>query len=219
MKLSEQLYSSVKELWDGYYCHPFVAGIGDGTLPMEKFRFYMLQDYLYLYDYAKVFALGVVKARDHSLMRFFSEQVNATLHGEMNIHHTYMERLGITEDEVSHAQMSLANKSYTKYMLEVGYSEGVLELLVSILSCAWSYQKIGEVLSKIPGAMEHEFYGEWIQGYASTDYQKATQEILDMVDQLGAEASTQTVEHLIEIFISCSRYEMMFWDMSYNMEA
>ena len=163
MKLTEILYEDVKEIWDDYLKHPFVSGIGDGSLSLERFRFYMLQDYLYLYDYARVYALGIVKSREPEMMQFFSQLVNDTLNGEMDIHRGYMARLGITPEEVANVKPSIMNTSYTHYMLEVGHNEGILELLVSILSCSWSYQMIGEALNQIPGAADHPFYGDWIK--------------------------------------------------------
>lgn len=123
MKLTEILYEDVKEIWDGYLKHPFVSGIGDGSLSLERFRFYMLQDYLYLYDYARVYALGIVKSREPEMMQFFSQLVNDTLNGEMDIHRGYMARLGITPEEVANVKPSIMNTSYTHYMLEVGHNE------------------------------------------------------------------------------------------------
>ena len=99
-KLSQRLHACVQDIWPRYLTHPFVTQMADGTLPTEKFRYYMLQDYLYLFDYARVFAVGVVKARDPELMRTFSGNVDAILNGEMNIHRAYMKRLGITEEQV-----------------------------------------------------------------------------------------------------------------------
>ena len=107
MKLTEILYEDVKEIWDGYLKHPFVSGIGDGSLSLERFRFYMLQDYLYLYDYARVYALGIVKSREPEMMQFFSQLVNDTLNGEMDIHRGYMARLGITPEEVANVKPSI----------------------------------------------------------------------------------------------------------------
>ena len=219
MQLTDLLYEDVKDIWDGYLKHPFVTGIGDGTLSIDRFRYFMLQDYLYLYDYARVFALGVVKAKDHALMRKFSQLVHNVLNGEMTIHQSYMARLGITEEEVQAARPSLANTSYTHYMLEIGFNEDVLALLVSILSCSWSYQIIGETLNKIPGAAGHPFYGEWIQGYASREYAKDNQVLLDLVNELGKNCTEEEIVHLKTIFRNCSRYEAMFWDMSYKKEC
>ena len=101
MTTSQRLYQAARPIWEACLSHPFVTGIGDGTLAVEKFRHFMLQDYLYLFDYARVFAVGVVKARDPELMRTFSKNVDAILNGEMNIHRAYMKRLGITEGCIS----------------------------------------------------------------------------------------------------------------------
>ena len=218
MRLSEKLYDSVKDLWESYYTHPFVEGIGNGTLDIDKFRFYMIQDYIYLLDYAKVFALGVVKSSKEEDMRFFSELVYSTLNGEMSIHKKYMKRLGITEDEIKSTKPSLTNTSYTNYMLWVGSNEGLLELVVSILSCSWSYKMIGCKLNEKEGASKHEFYGEWIDGYSSEEYAKSNDSIIEFVDRLGENITEEQEKRLIDIFINCSRYEYMFWDMSFNKE-
>ena len=98
--VSRRLHDAAAPIWAACLKHPFVTGIGDGTLAVEKFRHFMLQDYLYLFDYARVFALGVVKARDPELMRTFSANVDSILGGEMKIHRAYMARLGITEEQV-----------------------------------------------------------------------------------------------------------------------
>ena len=218
MKLSQRLYESTKEIWKSYHEHPFVKGIGDGTLDIDKFRFFMIQDYIYLLDYAKVFALGVVKARDEELMRKFASLVNGVLNSEMHVHKTYMERLGITKEEVKIAKPSLVNTSYTKYMLQVGHDMGVLELLVSILSCSWSYKEIGDKLAENPESLNHEFYGEWVKGYSSESYAFDNNEIIELVDKLGENCTEEQFEVLRDIFVNCSRYEYMFWDMSYKKE-
>ena len=72
MKFSEHLLEKLQPIWRKNHSHPFVKGIGAGTLDQEKFRFYMIQDYLYLIDYSKLFALGAVKATDLEDMAEFS---------------------------------------------------------------------------------------------------------------------------------------------------
>ena len=124
--------------------------IGDGSLDLEKFRWFLLQDYLYLFDYARVFAYGVVKARDPELMRTFSANVDAILGGEMKVHRAYMARLGITEEQVFSVQPALSNLSYTHYMLSCAAAGGPAEIIAAILSCSWSYAEIGTRLAAIP---------------------------------------------------------------------
>ncbi len=177
-----------------------------------------MQDYLYLLDYAKVFALGLVKAQEPQLMREFSANVDAILNGEMNIHKAYMSRLGITEEQVLQVKTALSNASYTNYMLSVAYSQGPGEILAAILACSWSYQEIGSRLAEIAGAADHRFYGEWISGYASAEYAATNQALIRLTNRLTADYSEARIQNLIRIFTDCSRYEAGFWDMCWKME-
>ena len=217
LSVSARLRQAADPVWEQCLHHPFVTGIGDGTLDVEKFRHFMLQDYLYLFDYARVFALGVVKARDPELMRTFSQNVDAILNGEMNIHRAYMQRLGITEEQVFAVKPALDNLSYTNYMLSVAHTGGPMEIVASILACSWSYAEIGQALAQIPGAAAHPFYGEWIQGYASEDYTATNQALIELMDELAAGATEDQIAHLTDIFVNCSRYELGFWDMAWEL--
>lgn len=216
MELSEKLYLSVKDIWDSYNEHPFVKGIEIGNLDIDKFRFYMIQDYLYLLEYSRVFALGIVKAKDEEIMRLFAESVNSILNGETNIHKSYMNRLGISKEEVEKAKASIDNISYTNYMLSVAQSQGLLELIVSVLSCSWSYKLIADKINERSNAINHEFYGEWVKGYVSEEYAKSNDIIINLVNKLGKNITNEELDNLIDIFRNCSRYEYMFWDMAYN---
>ena len=219
MTTSQRLYQAARPIWEACLSHPFVTGIGDGTLSVEKFQYFMLQDYLYLFDYAKVFALGVVKAQDRKLMQTFSQNVYSILNGEMNIHRAYMRRLGITEEQVSAVKPALDNLSYTNYMLSVAHTGGPMEIVASILACSWSYAEIGRALAKRPGAADHPFYGEWVRGYASEDYAATNQALMALMDELAKDVTGAHFDRLEEIFVNCSRYELGFWDMAWEMRV
>ena len=214
--VSTRLHDAAAPVWEACLRHPFVTGIGDGTLDMEKFRYFMLQDYLF--DYARVFALGVVKARDPELMRVFAANVDAILGGEMKIHRAYMRRLDITEEQVFSIKPALANLSYTNYMLSVAQTGGPMEIVASILACSWSYAEIGQALAAIPGAAEHPFYGEWIRGYASEEYAATNQALIELMDSLAADAGEEQLAYLTDVFVNCSRYELGFWDMAWDVQ-
>ena len=217
--VSDRLRAAAAPIWEACLKHPFVTGIGDGTLAVERFQYFMLQDYLYLFDYARVFALGVVKARDPELMRTFASNVDAILGGEMKIHRAYMKRLGISEEQVFAVKPALDNLSYTNYMLSIAGSGTPMEIVAAILACSWSYAEIGQALASVPGAAEHPFYGEWIQGYASEEYAATNQALIELMDSLAANATEDQIAYLTEIFVNCSRYELGFWDMSWGMRA
>lgn len=218
MTVTQRLYEAASPVWQQCHQHPFVKGIGDGTLDREKFQWFLLQDYLYLFDYARVFAWGVIKARDAGLMRTFSANVDAILGGEMKLHRSYMARLGITEEQVLQVKPALSNTSYTHYMLAVAAAGSPAEIIAAILACSWSYAEIGAELAKIPGALDHPFYGEWVRGYAGAEYHKTNDALVALMDELAAGCTDAEYARLEEIFVTCSRYELGFWEMAWTLE-
>lgn len=216
MTVTQRLHEAAMPVWQACHDHPFVRGIGDGTLDPEKFQYFLLQDYLYLFEYAKVFAWGVVKSKDPELMRFFSANVNAILGCEMNTHRAYMEKLGITEMQVLGVEPALDNLSYTHYMLAVAAAGGPAEIVAAILACSWSYAEIASRLAAIPGAVSHPFYGEWIRSYSSEEYQQTNQAMIERLDELSQSCSKAEYRRLEDIFVTCSRYELAFWDMAWR---
>ena len=217
MRVSDRLIRESSDIWQSYHSHPFVTGMADGSLAIEKFRYYMIQDYLYLFDYARVFALGTAKASDPETMAIFAGYVNQILNGEMQIHRSYMKRLGITKQEAVEMPVSIASRSYTSYMLGVAWAEGPAEIAAAILSCAVSYEEIAQqMVERHPDCGEHEFYGEWIRGYADPGYHEHNEELKALTDMLTEGYTEEKIRHLSEIFRTCSLYELMFWDMGWQ---
>ena len=147
MKTTDRLLSASRPIWEQYHQHPFVTGIGDGTLDREKFRYYIIQDYLYLADYAKTFAVGVAKAKSLAAANLFAKYI-PVMNGELDVHRGYLAKLGITQEEIRSTPLALDNLSYTSYMLRVAYEEGEAEILAAILSCAYSYEVIAKNMVK-----------------------------------------------------------------------
>ena len=219
-----RMIDATEEIWENCHRHPFVQGIADGSLDHDKFCFYMLQDYVYLFDYARVFAIGVAKAKDPEVMRIFANYVQQIMSGEMDIHRGYMKRLGISLEDAGRTVPSLDNLSYTSYMIRIAYDDGAAEVAAAILSCALSYEAIAERIvaehpgtPTRPGAADHPFYGEWVQGYASPGYHAANRELIDLTERLAEGLSEPQIQHLVDVFVNCSRYELLFWDMAWEM--
>ena len=127
LKVSERLYRKAWPIWESYFDHPFVKGIADGTLPVFKFQFYMIQDHKYLMQYAKVFALGLIRSVEESDMRTFSSLITATLDTENAVHQSYLGKLGISREMIDSTPMCMNNESYTNYMISIGFKGGLAE--------------------------------------------------------------------------------------------
>ncbi len=218
MTIVERLLDATKEIWQSYNEHPFVKGIETGGLDREKFRYYIIQDFLYLEDYAKAFAIGIAKAKSPETTSIFSGYIALLTGSEMNIHHGYMGKFGVSQEELDNTPRALDNLSYTSYMLRVAYEEGEAEILAAILSCAYSYELIAKQMVKNnPDCVNHDFYGEWITGYAGEDYANGNVVLINALNKLTENYTEQQQRHLTDIFVACSRYEYLFWDFSWKM--
>lgn len=215
---SERLFQRVEPIWQSYLEHPFVAGIGTGTLDKDKFKHWLKQDYLYLIDYTRLFALGVTKARDLETMTLFGTLVHETLHTEMQLHRNYAAQFGISEQELEATTPASTTTSYTSYMLDHAQRGDIEYVIAAVLTCTWSYNYIGRALNGIEGAADHPFYGEWIQMYSSDEFTALTHQLIEMMDHAVEGQSEATLQALEDIVVRTSYYEYMFWDMAENKE-
>lgn len=215
----ERLLDAAKDVWMQYNKHPFVLGLQNGTLDREKFRYYIIQDFLYLKDYVKVFALGIAKAKSVETTRLFSNYITLLTGSEMDIHRGYMGKFAITQEELDTTPRALNSLSYTSFMLRVAYEEEEAEILTAILACAYSYEGIvKKMLENNPSAADHEFYGEWVKGYLSPEYAERNVILLRAVENLTKNYTEAQLKHLTDIFTACSRFELAFWDMGWEMK-
>ena len=217
MKTTERILTAAKDIWASYNEHPFLRGIQDGTLDREKFRYYLIQDYLYLEEFTKVFSIGIAKAKSQETMQLFSQFVTLLIEQELDIHRGYIGKLAVSREEIDATPRALDNLSYTSYMLRIAYEAGEAEILTAILPCAYSYEVIAKnILRRNPAAADHPFYGEWIKTYAGS-YGDINVVLLETIDRLTEHYTEAQLRHLEEIFIACSRYELAFWELGWNM--
>ena len=217
MKPSERFYRLAMPIWETYFTHPFVAGIGNGTLEPEKFRYYMVQDHKYLMQYAKVFAIGLVKAVDEADMRMYSNLITATLDTENAVHQAYLAELDVTRAMIDETPMALNNKSYTDYMIAQATKGGLPEIATAVLACSWSYKVIGDYLETVPGHHDHPFFARWIDMYTSDGYRQANDDMIELVDRYCKDLTEEHLARLDQILLDCSYYEYQFWDMAWSM--
>ena len=216
MTPSERFYQLAMPVWETYFTHPFVAGIGDGTLDPDKFRYYMVQDHKYLMQYARVFALGLIKSTDEADMRVYSNLITATLDTENAVHQAYLAELGVTRQMIDETPMALNNKSYTDYMIAEATKGGLPEIAVAVLACSWSYKVIGDYLETVPGYHDHPFYARWIDMFTSDGSRSANDDLIALGDRYCEGLSEEHLARLDQILLDCSYYEYQFWDMAWS---
>ncbi|EGS5726999.1 thiaminase II [Clostridium perfringens] len=217
MKFTEKLLKESMPIWEKYLEHPFIKEIGEGTLDKNKFREYLVQDYLYLKEYAKVFCVGVVKAKTMEEMKFFYNSTKGTMEDETAVHIEYLKEFGISELDAEKREYNSTTISYTSYMQAIALTGDLDEIAIATLPCTWSYSYIGKYISKkYSNKLQGNFFKPWIDEYASDGFAKFTDEWLAYVDKKCSNLSEEKQKRLIDIFKRASLYELDFWNMAYD---
>lgn len=214
-RFTDRLYRNVQPIWRKNHEHPFVTGIGDGTLEREKFIHYMKQDYVYLIEYAKLFAIGAQKANDLVTMERFANILHDTLHFEMELHRQYAAEFGITREELQATTPTPMNLAYTNYMLKVAGNGTLAELVACLLPCAWDYWEIGKLLeSKYVETLPDNPYRQWIETYSSETFGEGARWLILLMDELADGKTDKELTRLEEHFQTTSKFEYLFWEMN-----
>ena len=200
--------------WERYCWHPFVRGLADGSLPAAAFRRYLVQDYLFLTQFARAQALAVVKAESPAAMREKSEVLGAVL-GETSLHLGYCAEWGLDEAAVLDQPEEVETVAYTRWVMDEGLRGDILDLEVALAPCTVGY---GEIALRIRAHPSYQrsgnLYESWIAQYAGTGYQALAASAAARLDALGAShGGTARLPALVRSFATASELEAGFWSM------
>lgn len=219
MKFTDSVFKRVEPIWESYMKHPFIQGLGDGTLDEEKFKHWLKQDYVYLIEYARLFSIGAAKSTDLKMMTTYADLANGTLHTEMDLHRSYAKQFNISEEELEQTEPAQTTVAYTSYMLNLAQQGGIENVIAAILTCTWSYSYIGLKLAEIEGVKDHPLYGEWVNMYASEEFSSFKEDCIQLMDTVAEGKTEEELNRLEDIIVKTSYYEYMFWEMAENLET
>jgi len=218
--LAAELRDQSDRIWAGLHAHPFLSELARGVLPLEKFRFFVEQDIMYLPDFARCIATGAAKSATEAELGFFAQQLDSTINLELPNQYRVLDqvcRLGAA-DRGGALGKAPANVAYTGFMLSVAAQGGPLEIMAAILPCAWSYAEIaGQLADQIA---DHPVYRDWVGFYTTDEVLGLVGRMRQSFDEMAAQAGPgpRTRRRLAEIFTTSSRLEGAFWDMAYTLD-
>lgn len=218
MGFSDNMRRECAVIWDTEHNHPLVTGIGDGTLELDKFRYYMRQDYIYLIDFCRVIALAAAKTPDVEDMGWFAKLLDETLNTEMALHVSFCEDFGISEEELLATQPSPTTQAYTRFLLQVAYRGSVGEISSAILPCMWGYSEIGQMLHDRGLPEDAPLYARWIEMYNSEEFADLAAQLRGFLDRIAEDCGNDELDRMRDAFVKGSQYEYMFWDAAWRME-
>lgn len=202
--------------WAAYTRHAFVEGMRDGTLPHAAFLAYLRQDYLFLIQFARAWALAVVKAGSLAEMQTAAATVHALLHEEMALHLRICATEGISEADLLATEEAPETLAYTRYVLAAGQSGDFLDLLAALAPCVLGYGEIGARLAATAGDTP---YRDWIATYGGAEYQDLCRRTGALIDEaVAARLGPAAMDlprwpMLSHHFTTATRLEAAFWTL------
>ncbi|CEJ90594.1 Putative Thiamin biosynthesis protein (Thi-4) [[Torrubiella] hemipterigena] len=207
--------ADVCKVWDEFVYHPFVMGLGNGSLPLDSFKGYIIQDYLYLVHFSRANALAAYKSTNIKDIARSTEIVNHIAR-EMDLHIGYCKTFGISEAEIAATTELQACTAYTRYVLDIGMSQDWLALQMALAPCLLGYGAVAQMLLAHKDTVKDSksnIYWAWIENYAAEDYTEAVRLGSELIETHIRTCSPARVEELIQIFIHATRMEIGFWEM------
>ena len=220
MGFFERLKAAAAPEWTAYTEHAFTEGMADGTLPEPAFKHYLVQDYLFLIEFARAYALAVYKSPTLADMREGAAGIAAILDVEMGLHIKLCARWGLSADDLERAPPADEMLAYTRYVLDAGMRGDLLALKVALSPCVIGYAEIASRLAQHPGALEASNpYAVWISEYAGAGYQEVAESARGHLDRLAIRYATPAREaELVAIFREATRLEAAFWEMGWRVK-
>jgi thiaminase/transcriptional activator TenA len=216
MSFTQMLRKEADPIWQASFEHPFVKGIADGTLPLECFRYYVLQDSYYLSHFARVQAFGAAKANDLFATSRLAAHAQGTFEAELSLHENFIKQLGITEEEKANFVPSPTAYAYTSHMYRAALLGHFGDIIAALLPCYWLYYEIGE---RLKGSTPAELiYQQWISAYGSEWFQTLVEEQIQRLDKIAETVTEEDRLRMKEHFMISSQYELAFWEMAYKLE-
>ncbi|CAM3920652.1 thiaminase II [Mesobacillus thioparans] len=214
---TQMIRQEASAIWEANLHHPFVQGIAKGTLPIENFRYYVLQDSYYLSHFARIQAIAASRAEELSITAKMAAHAQGTYQAELSLHEGFMGQLGVTKEELQSFRPAPTAYAYTSHLYRVAASGSLGEIIAALLPCYWIYYEIGERMKHAaPGT---PIYQEWIGAYGSDWFSELVNEQLSLLDSISESASEKEKEKMKQHFLYSCHYELKFWEMASTLEG
>ena len=197
MSLSKTLWQANQDLAADCLQHPFVQGIGDGSLPKATFVYYVEQDAFFLEAFARAYSIAAAKAPSWESFQVFHNLAGGVL-TELELHHDYAESWGV---DINSIEPEAATRQYTDFLLSTAWSQPIGVTAVAMSPCMRLYAYLGQQLAA-DGIPAH-IYENWIETYSSDEFEPLAEQLEDLVDEHSSD--TTLVRATYRYAMTCER--------------
>jgi thiaminase/transcriptional activator TenA len=173
--LSGRLWADNADLAADVLAHPFVRGIGDGSLPRPLFAGYVAQDAFFLESFARAYAMALARCADTSTLLTLADLLTG-VRQELGLHSSYAGAWGIDMAGVTPVPATLA---YTEFLLATACTRGLDEIFAAMTPCMRLYAWLGSSLDASTAGP----YAEWVQTYADPAFDAIARSLERLLDE------------------------------------
>lgn len=214
---SEHLWQRTTPLREAIHALPFNTALAAGTLPRDTFRFYIVQDALYLDQYARALALAGARGPDGATLRAFGHYALEAVAVEQALHGRYLKEFGVDPASLATAEPSPDCLGYTSFLMAAAYHEPWEVLIAALLPCFWLYWDVGTAIAR--HAAPDNPYRAWIDTYADDGFGEAVRAVIATTDQAAAATTDAIRARMATAFIRSCQYEWLFWDGAWRLRS
>jgi thiaminase (transcriptional activator TenA) len=216
MRFSDEAWRQTAKLRDAIHRLPFNTELAAGSLALERFRFYILQDAIYLGQYSRVLALAAARAPDAGNLQAFAQSALGAVAVEQRLHEHYLHEFGVEPATVATAEPMPDCLAYTSFLLAAAYHEPWPVLIAALLPCFWIYWDVASAITRT--AAPNNRYQAWIDTYADKAFGAAVARVIGTADEAAA-AHPQLRPAMLGAFHRSTQYEYLFWDGAHRMRT
>ncbi|CDQ41114.1 MULTISPECIES: thiaminase II [Virgibacillus] len=218
MCFTDHLRQENNDIFALIFEHPFVQGVGNGTIPDKALAHYIKADFEYLNAFMQIYGIALAKSKKREDIAYFFDQINFVLNDEIHPHRNFCDHIGVKYEDLQGHPLPPTADHYIKHMMYHAQMGTSGEILGALLPCPWTYLEIGkELMKQFHPTRDHPFY-DWISFYASDEVEKTTTEMRSRLDILAANASKSEQDLISEAFRKSCQLELKFWEMAYTCE-
>lgn len=213
MKWSEHTWKVIEERYQSILDMPFIKELSNGTLPQEKFRFYMAQDSLYLEHFGRTLSLIAAKIQDIQDVLAFMRFAENAIVVENALHESYFVDFGVTDKGI----LQPACHHYIHFLRSTAALEAVEVAIAAVLPCFWIYREVGNYILNQPKTKNNP-YQKWIDTYGGDEFSVAVDQAIAICDKAAESSTAETRKKMTEAFVMSSRMEFHFWEAAYDLK-
>lgn len=214
MSWTKNTWKRITPLYEKILAMPFNQELMQGTLPLEKFKFYMAQDAYYLGEFGKALSTLSGKMEKMAHVLEFAHFAAGAIEVERALHESYFKTLGIP-DTIEPSPSCLL---YTNFLLKEAKYADLATAVAAVLPCFWIYKKVGDHIFEQQSSVENNPYKNWIDTYSGEAFAESVQKAISITDELAEQSSPSAKEAMFKAFEMASKLEWMFWDSAYRLE-